>query len=133
MLKFWINYKILIRKLYSKRVRGRSASADSLTFMLLVLQSFTLIFLLEGMFDVKGFVYASLNLNMPIAPVGMGVLLVIYLITRIMFPYKYNRQSIALIRACYRNQTQTTQNTALALLIFSVVLFIVSLIAVLIF
>lgn len=133
MLKFWINYKILIRKLYSKRVKGRSASADNLTFMLLLLQSFTLIFLLEGVFDIKGFMYVSLNLNIPMVPFGMGVFLVLYVITRLLFPFKYNSESIALIRACYNNKAKTTQSTALMLLIFSVLLFVASIIVVFIF
>ena len=134
MLRFWILYKVIIRKVYSNRIKGWSSSADNLAFMLVFIQSLTLLFFIESLFNFKAFIYVSLNLNIPIAPLFMGIFAVLYVIFKLMFPFKYDRNSIHLIKESIQiieNRIVTKQKVVL-MLIVSLFLFLLSLVGLMI-
>lgn len=126
MLKYWISYKIFIRKLYVKRTRGRNIGSDLLSFMILLFNILSIFILLENIFDLNGIVFASLNLNLPLAPLSMFLFAIFYFIWIILFPYRWNANSIYIIRLAYHTTSKYSRKEVFLTLGFTLSLLLIA-------
>ncbi|MFZ6053298.1 hypothetical protein [Halocola ammonii] len=102
MLRYWIEYKILVRKLYAKRIRTWNYSADALAVFLAFISFISLLYILESLQIIRGIGYASLNWKIPLSLIGVVVYAVLYGLLHLFSPFHYNPEGIHLIKKCFK-------------------------------
>ncbi len=127
MLKIWIKYKIIIRKLYNKRIKGWNTSADGLSFLMLVMHFLTFFLFIEAVFNIKGFTYFSLNYNIPLAPAGALVFIIFYTLFTFFFSFKWEKKNISMIRQSFNEMKYLSKKKSVYFLVISIFLFLMSL------
>lgn len=76
--KYWLNYLIFIRNIYSKRWRGINVAATSLAQACLIIILLFIAVLLDFVFDLNGMMFL-LSKGLPLGPmaIGLGFLLLL--------------------------------------------------------
>lgn len=128
MKNLFIYYKLIIRKLYNKKTRGWRAAACNLSFILIILHILTFLLLFEAIFDVKGIVYLSINKKLPLAPIAAGLFLVLYFIIKVIFKKSQKDKKFREIKSVLIYVKNISKNTIIWILVFSIILFIGSII-----
>lgn len=128
---FAIVLYILIKKLYTKKVKGRNTAANNLRLIMVLINIFTLFFLTEWLLPIKGFIYLSHAKILPMAPTAMLVFGVLFGLSYLIFPpKKFNAEKIKTIRSAYKKTSTITRRDVITYLIVSFVMFIASMILV---
>src|SRR5690554_2002636 len=98
----FVTYRILIRKVYKKRCRERALAADAFSIFLLLVNFITIVFVFEVSTSIKGFAFFSLNVNLPLAPIAVGVFFVFYLCLKVLPVKKSKFEKVAMIKKADR-------------------------------
>jgi len=129
MRDIWIIYNVFLRKTYKKWYKGRSSQVNSLALMFIMFNFMTIIFLLEWLFPIKGFIYLSHAKILPMAPTAMLIFGILYGAIYLIFPpKKYNAEKIGIIRKAFEKTAAIKRSHVIIYLIASFVLFVVSMI-----
>lgn len=127
-MKLYFIYRLFIRNLYKKRVKGRTSAAEALANICLFSNLFTIFFILESHFNIKGIWHLSTSSNFPLAPLAMGMFIVIYLFKKLLFPFKLYSKKILMIRKAINKTSEISRTYSAAYVILSVLLFLLSLV-----
>src|SRR5690554_3173488 len=100
----FVTYRILIRKVYKKRCRERALAADALSMFLLLVNFITIVFVFEVFTSIKGFAFFSLNVNLPLAPIAVGVFFVFYLCLKVFSVKRTKYEKVAMIKKAIRTE-----------------------------
>lgn len=131
MKNIWIIYNVFLRKTYKKWYKGRSQQVNSLALGCFILNFLTIVFLLEWLLPIKGFIYLSHAKILPMAPTAMLVFGVLFGLSYLIFPpKKFNAEKIKTIRGAYKKTSTITRSDVITYLIVSFVMFIASMILV---
>lgn len=96
----YISYLYFIRTLYRKRVVGRNVASNNLAIILIFLNVFSIFFIIEWLFEIKGIMFLSLHVNVPLAPIVLAISFIFYYISFIA-NRKKRKISIKQIRIAY--------------------------------
>lgn len=122
-----IVFSILIRKVYFNKVKGRNIASNNLRLMMIIINIFTFLLLLEWLLPIKGFIYLSHTKILPMAPTAMLVFGILYGAIYLFFPpKKYNAEKIGIIRKAFDKANAITRSYVITYLIVSVIIFFVS-------
>jgi len=119
----FVTYRILIRKVYKKRCRERALAADAFSIFLLLVNFITIVFVFEVSTSIKGFAFFSLNVNLPLAPIAVGVFFVFYLCLKVLPVKKSKFEKVAMIKKAIRTAEPVRRRSVVIYLIVSILLF----------
>ena len=122
-MKYFVTYRILIRKVYKKRCRERALAADAFSIFLLLVNFITIVFVFEVSTSIKGFAFFSLNVNLPLAPIAVGVFFVFYLCLKVLPVKKSKFEKVAMIKKAIRTVEPVRRRSVVIYLIVSILLF----------
>jgi len=128
MKNLFIYYNLIIRKLYNKKSRGWRAAASNLFFILFILHILTFLLFFEAIFEVKGIVYLSINKKLPLAPIAAGLFFLLYLIFKAVFPKNQKGHKFREIKSVNNKVKNIPKRIVILILVFSIILFIGSVI-----
>ena|SRR5690554_137968 len=119
----FVTYRILIRKVYKKRCRERALAADALSMFLLLVNFITIVFVFEVFTSIKGFAFFSLNVNLPLAPIAVGVFFVFYLCLKVFSVKRTKYEKVAMIKKAIRTVEPVRRRSVVIYLITSILVF----------
>jgi hypothetical protein len=129
MNNLWIIYNVFLRKTYKRWYKGRSRQVNTLALMFIMFNFMSVIFLLEWLLPIKGFIYLSHTKILPMAPTAMLVFGILYGAIYLIFPpKKYNAEKIKVIRKAFKKTGAITRGDVITYLIISFVMFMVSMV-----
>jgi hypothetical protein len=123
MLRIWIFYRVIARTMFLRRNKEAKKSAPGLAFFLIIINCCTIMLIIEGVFKVNGFFTFAGKHSAPWGPMAGLFGALITMIGFRLFPRRYNRKTIGLIR---RSFMKVTRKKAFGFLIITLVLTILS-------
>lgn len=124
MIRCWFGYKILIRKLYKNRVKGRTVAANNLAFGLMVINFISLTVLINFILEV-GF-NKHLKSNFSIAFIGCVIALVSYFLFK--FFLLNGKGHVKVIRSAYMGVKDLSRSNSVLIVTISILCFIASIV-----
>lgn len=127
-MKYWIMYRIIIRKLYKKRYRDRAEQTWSVSWMFMIFNILSIFFIFEILINIKGITSIIASDSIPWAPVAMLIAALIYVVYLSFFQRKLDKKKIRTIRKAYDKTASVSRRAVVIYVITSIALFTGSLI-----
>ncbi len=105
-------------------------AANNLADVLLLCNLISFSFLIEGFFCLKGFVYMSLVLGIPMILIPIVGVLIYYLIKKVFFAGKKERINIRIIKEAYLKASIVPKGITILYILTTLILLIISIVSV---
>lgn len=120
-MTYWTIYRLFIRKLYRTRRRERNSAADALALLLILLNLFSVEFILEAYFGLSGFISLSNSSSFPLV-ILTPLLVVPILILRVLI----KKPDFSVYRSAFMSTSGIKYKTVLSYLIICLITFVLT-------
>ncbi|HBH06461.1 MAG TPA: hypothetical protein DDX92_07645 [Flavobacteriales bacterium] len=128
LFKFWVFYRIFVRKVYFKRTKGFGTASENAAFLLVVINFITIALLSEAIFNYSGLVRLSLSRNIPLGPISGALFFVVALMISLIYPNKKSkRDRLGHIRDGYNKLNKVPVRVPIVYFVLSVIAFALTL------